>query len=397
MKWILAFPGVLMFSTWCHHWSHRAPAVPTNIVYQQHFLFTRHEPGHIYFLISSDSGLHWHITEPIKLVLCQQTAAPQYFSTVRLVTSAFQNFPWCSPPGSSLQWHNAIKECYPHSTSFPPAMRLATSVFHSLPCYSPLIPLRSLSQPVAISMGQRWAHRTCAVPTKIAPSQYFSSTSQEICHICVLWPSVMQSSYSSLLPLRTMQQSPLAQRWAHRTRTGPTRIAPPQYFSSTSQDTGYTCIPQHSMMQSSYSSLLPLRIGRNLHWHSTEHIGLVLSVISSHVFCKPFSLSISWTASSSSSACGVYWQRTHSTIYLISKYLFLYDVAVLIRSTSSWCHAVYSMRSSLYCFASSFSLLNRHVRNMRGTDRLLYSWIKSICFSSPLSICSQSSSLFWLL
>ena len=57
-----------------------------------------------------------------------------------------------------------------------------------------------------------------------------------------------------------------------------------------------------------------------------------------HTFCRPFSLSISWIASSSSSACGSYSQRTPSTIFFISKHLFLYDVAVPIRSTFSCRH-----------------------------------------------------------
>ena len=107
-------------------------------------------------------------------------------------------------------------------------------------------------------------------------------------------------------------------------------------------------------------------------WHYlSRHVKILANII-----CRPLSLSISWTASSSSSACGSYSQQTPSTISPISKYLFLYDVAVPIR----WIY---------------LPLLKRHVRNIRGTDRFLYSWCKSVCFSSPVSQCS-SSSLFWL-
>ena len=42
------------------------------------------------------------------------------------------------------------------------------------------------------------------------------------------------------------------------------------------QETGDIRVRQPSMMQSSHSSLLPLRTGSNFHWHSTEPIGLVL-------------------------------------------------------------------------------------------------------------------------
>ena len=63
---------------------------------------------------------------------------------------------------------------------------------------------------------------------------------------------------------------------ANRTHAVPTKITPAQYFSSTTQETGHISIPQPSVMQSSYSSLLPLRTGSNLHWHSTEPIGLIL-------------------------------------------------------------------------------------------------------------------------
>ena len=89
--------------------------------------------------------------------------------------------------------------------------------------------------------------------------QYLSSTSQETVHISIPQPSMMQSSYSPLLTLRTC--SNLTQRLSHRTRAVPIQIAPPQHFSSTSQETHVTShisTPQPSVMQSSYSCLLPL-------------------------------------------------------------------------------------------------------------------------------------------
>ena len=93
------------------------------------------------------------------------------------------------------------------------------------------------------------------------------------------YPSCCANKYrlpTGLLFYQARQQSPLAHHWAHRTHAVPTKIAPVQYFSSTSQETGHINIPQPSEMQSSYSSLLPIRTSSNLHWHSTEPMGLML-------------------------------------------------------------------------------------------------------------------------
>ena len=107
----------------------------------------------------------------------------------------------------------------PHSTSLPPARRVVTSAFRSLLWCNALIPLSSLSGPTTSSIG-----------TVLNP-----------------WDSCCANKDCS-----------------------------PHYFSSTSQETGHICIPQPSVMQSSYSSLLPLRTGSNLHWHTVEPIGLLL-------------------------------------------------------------------------------------------------------------------------
>ena len=100
----------------------------------------------------------------------------------------------------------------------------------------------------------------------------------------------------------------------------------------------------------SYGSVASLSICRS---SSIASWSSVSGATRSHACCRSLYLPIFSTASSSSSPHGSYWQRTSSTISLISKYLLLYDVAVPIRSTVSLRHDVYSINSSLKCFSSS--------------------------------------------
>ena len=146
MKLILTFSGVLIFVPGCHWWSHTAHAVRINIAYPKVLLFYQardrsHLPSvkesllSLHSLSASGSSLRWDIT---------------YYTAFR--DAILQ---------ASLHWHSAEpiwlmlcqKRLLPHSTSLPPGSRLAISAFRSLQWCNPLIPLSSLLEPAAISIG----------------------------------------------------------------------------------------------------------------------------------------------------------------------------------------------------------------------------------------------------
>ena len=184
-----------------------------------------------------------------KILLPHSTSLPP---ARRLAISAFRSLPWCNPPGSNLHWHSAEpiwlmlcqKRLLPHSTSLPPAMRLATSAFRSFPWCDPLIPLSSLSEPAAISNGTALSPQdSCCANKDCSPTVLLSHQPGD-------WPYQHSAGFRDAIllflspPSQNRQQSPLAQHWANRTHAVPTKIAPAQYFSSTSQETGHISILQ---------------------------------------------------------------------------------------------------------------------------------------------------------
>ena len=183
------------------------------------------------------------------------------------------------PWGSSC----ANKYFLPHSTSLPPGMRTAAYTFHE---GFFLFLLHSLSEPGSslCNLPGSSLHWHSAEPIwLVLCQQRMLPPTVLLFHQTWDWSHLLQSSafHDAILlflspPSQNRQQPHLAQLWAHRTCAVPTKIAPPQYFPSTSQETGHISNPQPSVMQSSYSSLLPLRTGSNLSWHSSEPRGLVL-------------------------------------------------------------------------------------------------------------------------
>ena len=133
------------------------------------------------------------------------------------------------------------------------------------------------------TLCHRWSHRAQGVPTNISyPTVLLFHQAWDRSHI----PSTKEFSYFSSIPSQNQAavcaisqaavstdtvQSPCDSCCANK------ECYPPQYFSSTRHETGHICYrPQPSMMQSSYSSLRPLRTGSNLNRYSSEPIGLVL-------------------------------------------------------------------------------------------------------------------------
>ena len=209
-------------------WAHMTRAMPTNIDPSQYFSSTSHKTGHIcksqpsvmqssyssLLPLRAGSYLQWHSAEPIGLVGCQ-------------------------------------KRLLPHSTSLPPARRLATSAFRGFPWCDPFIPLSSLSKLSAISNGTALSSLdSCCANKDCSPTVLLFHQPGD-------WPHLNFTSFHDAIllflfsPSQSWQQSPIAQRWADRTRAMPTKIAPPQYFSSTSQETGHICLPRTSVMWSS--------------------------------------------------------------------------------------------------------------------------------------------------
>ena len=187
MKWILTFPGVLMFSTWCHRWSHRAHTVPPNIAYPQYLSFTGHDICRIY--LPWRHPLTGVFPLPHSLRTRQQSLLAHHWAR----TSAFHNLPWCNPPQAAVSIGTALgpydlccanKEWHSYSSPLPPAMRLVTSALHSYPWCNPLIPLSSLSEPGVISFGTALNPQE-SVTTKIAPPHDSSSTSHETGYFCL--------------------------------------------------------------------------------------------------------------------------------------------------------------------------------------------------------------------
>ena len=88
---------------WCQLWSHSAYAVQMNIAYHTVLLFYRawvrsHLPSvkeSFYFLStpSQDQFMLAHHWAPETRAIPKKIAAPQYFSSMRLVTSAFHSIP----------------------------------------------------------------------------------------------------------------------------------------------------------------------------------------------------------------------------------------------------------------------------------------------------------------
>ena len=166
-----------MFSTWWYHrWSHRAQGVPTNIVYPQNFSSTRLENGCIYLLwrnppFSSSLPLRtrqqsklthdWaHAVPPPVLLFHQPEDWPHphtiAFRDAILLFLFFPSQNWQQSTLTQCWVHMTLavpKKMLSHSTSLPPARRLTTSTFHSLPWCNPPIPLSSISEPAEISIG----------------------------------------------------------------------------------------------------------------------------------------------------------------------------------------------------------------------------------------------------
>ena len=149
-----------------------------------------------------------------------------------------------------------------------------------------------------------WLIRTGSITTKTYSTK--TDLVNEIYAYLPWSPDVFNMIPSSLKPYRSCcankyclpigplfyqarQQSPLAQHWAHRTHSVPTKIAPVQYFSSTSQETGHINIPQPFVMQSSYSSL------RSLSEPAAISIGTALSPYDSCCANKDYSSCLPWS------------------------------------------------------------------------------------------------------
>ena len=290
MKLILTFSGVLIFVPGCHRWSHTAHAVRINIAYPTVLLFYQardrsHLPSvkesllSLHSLSAPGSSLRWHITEPMKVLLCQKRlllhSAPLPWEWSHPYYTAFRDaiLQAAVSIGTALSPYDscyANKDCSPtvllfhqlgdwpsrHSAAFRDAiLQAAVSIGTALSPYDSCCANKDCSPTVLLfhQLGD-WPYQhsaafhdailQAAISIGTALSPYDSCYAKKDCSPTVLlfhqpwdWPHLPSAAFRDAILLflsPPSQKYPMAQHWAHRTHAVPTKIAPPQYFSSTS-------------------------------------------------------------------------------------------------------------------------------------------------------------------